>query len=45
MIYCLEAADNGTSVRNLRLPKDETLNAEFRADLLGGVTVVTGKAR
>src|SRR6185503_2903635 len=46
MIYCLEGVDNSDgSVRNLMLPKDSQLTSEFRADLLGGVTVVKGKAK
>lgn len=44
LVYCLEAIDNGGCVRNLVLPPDSPLRAEHRPDLLGGVTVVTGRA-
>jgi hypothetical protein len=45
IVYCLESVDNDRSVRNLALPPDAALSAEFRADLLGGVTVIKGTAR
>jgi DUF1680 family protein len=45
IIYCLEGVDNNGAVRNLVLPKDASLTSEHRADLLGGVTVVKGKAK
>jgi DUF1680 family protein len=45
MVYCLEAVDNGGPVRNIVLPADPKFQAEHRADLLGGVTVVTGVDR
>lgn len=44
LIYCLEAADNKGAVRNLVIPPDAVLKAEHRANLLGGVTVITGSA-
>jgi DUF1680 family protein len=44
IVYCAEAVDNGGRVMNLFLPPDATLTAEHRADLLGGVTVLTGAA-
>jgi hypothetical protein len=44
IVYCLEACDNGGRVFNLSLPKDSELKTEYRADLLGGVMVVKGKA-
>lgn len=44
LIYCLEQVDNpGHDVWDLAVIPD-TLKAEYRADLLGGVTVVKGKA-
>jgi len=43
-VYCVEGADNGGRVRNLALPNDAPLRAEYRKDLLGGVTVIRGKA-
>lgn len=44
IVYCLEGIDNDGAARNLALPPAARLSAEFRADLLGGVTVVTGEA-
>jgi DUF1680 family protein len=44
LVYCLEAVDNGGNVRNLVIPPEAQLNAQHRADLLGGVTVITGQA-
>lgn len=44
LIYCLEAADNGGQVRNLVISPEAQLSAQHRADLLGGVTVITGQA-
>ena len=44
IVYCLEAVDNGGQVRNLVIPPDAQLKAQYRADLLGGVTVITGPA-
>jgi DUF1680 family protein len=35
---------NGGKTKNLRLPLDARLTATFKADLLGGVTVITGQA-
>ena len=44
IVYCLESADNGEGVRNLAIPPEAKLSAEYRADFLGGVTVVKGVA-
>jgi DUF1680 family protein len=45
IVYAAEWPDNpGGHVRNLVLPDSESLGAEFRPGLLGGVTVVTGRA-
>ena len=44
IVYCLEQADNGAELDRLALPPDSTLSARFDARLLGGVTVITGKA-
>ena len=44
VVYCAEAADNGGSAFNLVLPDDAPLEARHRGDLLGGVTVVGGRA-
>jgi len=45
LVYCLEAADNGPHLDELILPRDAKLAARFDAGLLGGATVVTGRAR
>ena len=42
LLYCLEETDNaGTAVTRAELPRAAVLAAEFRPDLLGGVTVIT----
>jgi DUF1680 family protein len=45
IVYCLEGVDNQLALKSLVLPKDAPLTAQHRADLLGGVTVVKGKAK
>jgi len=45
IVYCLEAVDHpGVNVFSLVLPRKADLRAEHRAGLLGGVTVLQGKA-
>jgi hypothetical protein len=46
IIYCLEAVDQppGVDLFRLVLPREADLRAEHRAGLLGGVTVIQGKA-
>lgn len=45
LVYCAEWPDNPNGhVRNLMLPTDQPLTAEFRSDLLKGVEVLRGKA-
>jgi len=44
VVYCVEAVDNDGQVRNLVLPDDAALEAKH-ADLLGGVTIITGPAK
>ena len=44
IVYCVEAVDHGGNVRHLFLDSKSTLIAEHRPRLLGGVTVLTGKA-
>ena len=45
LVYCLEEADQpDVAIPRLVLPQDAALRAEHRADMLGGVTVVTGQA-
>jgi DUF1680 family protein len=45
VVYCLEGVDNPGALKSFVLPKDAPLTAEQRSDLLGGVTVVKGKAK
>jgi DUF1680 family protein len=44
VVYCAEAVDNGGRVHNLVLPDDTPLDARPREGLLGGVTVIEGRA-
>jgi hypothetical protein len=45
IVFTAEWPDNpGGRVRNLVVADDEPLRSEFRADLLGGVAVITGRA-
>jgi DUF1680 family protein len=43
IVYCAEAADNGGQVAHIVLSNDAELRTEYRQDLLGGVSVITGK--
>jgi len=45
IVYCLEAVDNGGAVRDIYLPRESDLTAGMRPDLLGGVVIITGRAR
>lgn len=45
LVYCAEWPDNqGGRVRNLMLPDNAKLTAEFKPDLLNGVTIIKGRA-
>jgi len=44
LVYAAEFADNGGSVSNLLLDPAGPMAAEYKADLLNGVTVITGEA-
>jgi DUF1680 family protein len=44
LLYALEGIDHAGSLAGLALPGDAALRHEFRADLLGGVEVVTATA-
>jgi DUF1680 family protein len=45
IVYCLEALDHpDVDISRLALPRKADLKAEHRAELLGGVTVLQGKA-
>ncbi|MCK4373760.1 MAG: glycoside hydrolase family 127 protein, partial [Candidatus Brocadiae bacterium] len=45
IVYCLEEVDNGPNLSDIALPRTARLRAEYDEKLLGGVVVVTGKAR
>ena len=44
LLYCLEGADHSFSVLSTALAPDPEIEHEYRQDLLGGVTVLTGNA-
>lgn len=44
IVYCLEEVDNGPDLPAVELPVGSELRAEWRPDLLGGVTVIKGSA-
>ncbi len=43
IVYCAEWPDNGGAVSNLVLDDQASLIPEWRADLLGGITVIKGE--
>jgi hypothetical protein len=45
LIYCLEQADHRSDVRTLSISPETELKPVHRRNLLGGVTVLTGKGR
>jgi DUF1680 family protein len=45
LVYCLESADNGQPVQRMVIAARTEFQSDYRADLLGGMTVVTGPAR
>jgi len=45
LVYCLEGCDNGPDLSDIVLPVGARFAARFQAGLLGGVTVVTARAR
>ncbi len=45
IVYCLEEVDNGADLNAIALPRTARLTARFQDDLLGGVTVVSARAR
>ena len=44
IVYCLEQEDNGPDLKDIALPRDGELRAEYRSGLLGGVVSITGQA-
>ncbi|MGH7594913.1 MAG: glycoside hydrolase family 127 protein [bacterium] len=45
LVYCLEEIDNGQNLNDLVLPREENLDVQFEKNLLGGIAVITGKAK
>lgn len=43
IVYCVEGVDNGPDLDSLVVKPGAALTAEFRPDLLGGVTVLRGR--
>ncbi|MCX7973794.1 MAG: glycoside hydrolase family 127 protein [Candidatus Aminicenantes bacterium] len=44
IVYCAEWVDNGGAVSHLVLDDQGPLTSDFRADLLGGLTIIKGEA-
>jgi DUF1680 family protein len=44
LVYCVEGIDNGGTLPPIALGANATFSSEFKADLLGGVTVVKAKS-
>jgi hypothetical protein len=42
-VYCFEGIDHADKVFSLTIPDNAKLESQFRPDLLGGVTVITGQ--
>jgi DUF1680 family protein len=45
LVYCFEEIDNGKNLTDVVLPREEKLDVQFEKNLLGGVAVITGKAK
>lgn len=45
LVYCLEEADNGADLTDIRLPVDTQIKAEYREDMLGGIVVLSGEGQ
>lgn len=43
LVYALESIDNGPALDRLTIPHDADITATFRADILGGIEVLTGE--
>lgn len=44
IVYCVEEIDNGSKLSDIRIIKD-SLSATFELELLGGVTIIKGRAK
>ncbi|WP_273369229.1 glycoside hydrolase family 127 protein, partial [Alicyclobacillus herbarius] len=40
IVYCLEEADNGANLRDITLPRESEITAQYQPDLLGGVVTL-----
>ena len=40
LVYCLEEADNGANLADIRLSAEPQFQTEFRRDLMGGIVVI-----
>ena len=45
LVYCLEEVDNKVPLNKIHIEPQAEFKSEFREDLFGGATVITGKAR
>lgn len=45
LVYCLEEEDNGSNLADILLDADSALAVRYEPDLLGGVRIVTAKAK
>jgi DUF1680 family protein len=45
IVFCAEGIDNDGKVLDMVIPDETELQAEYQANLLGGVTVITGNVR
>lgn len=45
LVYCLEATDHTGHIRDICLPRDAELRAEWCPDLLGGIVAIRGQGR
>ncbi len=43
IVYCLEEADNGSALPDVSLPRDSKLEAQFEAELMGGIVTIVGE--
>jgi DUF1680 family protein len=45
LVFCAEGIDNNGITENIILPDDSKLSSRFVSDLVGGITVIQGKAK
>ncbi|HEX7713305.1 MAG TPA: beta-L-arabinofuranosidase domain-containing protein [Bacillota bacterium] len=44
LVYCLEETDNGANLPDISMSREAEFEVEYAPDLLGGITVIKGKA-